>query len=517
MPRARLPLRDVTGNGLWVLLVFAVALASADNFADPDLWMHILAGRLILAGHIPPMADPFSYSTAGMAWRDHEWLAQAALALSYDLLGVLGLKLLKVFCVTVVMAPLAVGISQTAAETGRYRRLVLIVIAMLLVEPMQFRPQLFTFAMLSAEMAILAAEIYRAKGPLWVLVPMFALWVNLHGGYAAGLGALGVATIVVALQSWYRPELRSKAMRLAIVTVGCGLASLLNPFGLGAFKTVMHSVSDPLIRQLVVEWRSVPQALAYQWQFGPKVAIVIGVAPLLLFVWFIGLAVWTPDLEDAPMIAIALVFIGAGIYQARNVSLAIIAMAIPLAHHTALAFSHGDERLPESTRSTSVLMAAMALLLVIVGGTFSTRLQTWDEMPLGVVSFMNSNHLRGNILNQLEWGEYLAWHEPDSRIFIDGRSETVYSDRVMLEYAKFYYGLSGGDKLLNAYPHDFVLIIPRSEAYKTMLSETGWRLIYRDKISALFGRRAESRKNAGKTDGSYEIGRPGILRHDERS
>lgn len=484
MPRPRLALKNLTGNGQLILLLFAVALVSADNFADPDLWMHILAGRIILNGHIPPMADVFSYSAAGLPWRDHEWLAQAALALSYDGLGVVGLKLLKVLCATALMGALAIGIAQTGAGTGRYRRLVLIVIAAVMVEPMQFRPQLFTFVMLSVLLALLAIEIYRGGAPLWVMVPMFALWVNLHGGYAAGLGALGVATAVVSAQAIRDPAQRSKALRLALVTVACGLATLLNPFGLSAAGTVMHSVSDPLIRQLVVEWRSEPQALAYLWNNGPTLLVLVAVAPLLLFAMFLASMFWAPDLDDAAMAAVAIVFIGAGFYQARNVSLAVIAVAIPLAHHAALALDGQDDSPP-----ASMLMAVLAVLVMIAGGTFSNRLETWSRMPLGAVSFMDRNHLHGNILNQLEWGEYLAWHEPDSRIFVDGRAETVYPDSVMLQYAQFYYGLSGGDKLLDAYPNDFVLIIPESKAYKTMLSQQRWRLIYQDATSALFQRR----------------------------
>lgn len=483
MSRTRFEFKDLTRNGLWALLLFAVALASADNFADPDLWMHILAGRLILAGHIPPMTDPFSYSAAGMPWRDHEWFAQAAMAFSYDALGVIGLKLLKLLCAAAVMGALAVGIAQTRAATGRYFRLILIVVAALMVEPMQFRPQLFTFAMLSALLAILAIEIYRGKAPLWVLVPLFALWVNLHAGYTVGLGALGVATVVVSAQSIRNPARRSMALRLALVAVACGLATLLNPFGLGAVRNVTHAVSDPLIRQLVVEWRSEPQVLIAMWNSGSRLLLLIVAAPIFLFLAFFALICWTPDFDDAAMVAIALVFIAAGLYVARNVSLAVIAVAIPLAQHAALAFGDQDDKPP-----AAALMAALAVMVFLAGGIFSTHLQTWSAMPSGAVSFMSRNGLHGNILNQLEWGDYLAWHEPHNRIFIDTRDDTVYPDSIILQYARFYYGMNGGDKLLDAYPNDFVLLIPTSKAYQTMLSEHRWRLIYRDKISALFQR-----------------------------
>ena len=40
-------------------------------------------------------------------------------------------------------------------------------------------------------------------------------------------------------------------------------------------------------------------------------------------------------------------------------------------------------------------------------------------MPGGAVSFMKANRLHGNILNSLDWGEYLIWHvTPASHVFI---------------------------------------------------------------------------------------------------
>lgn len=493
MAEGRPILRGLTGNGQLVLLLFAVALVSADNFADPDLWMHILAGRLILAGHVPPMADPYSYSVPGFPWRDHEWFAQAAMALSYNALGVIGLKLVKVACAAVMIGALAVGIAQTQAGTGRYFRLVLIVFAALMVEPMQLRPQIFTFVMLSILLATLAVEIYQGGARLWVLVPMFALWVNLHAGYTVGLGALGVATAVLSIQAIGDSAERSKAMRLAAATVGCGLATLLNPVGLEAIKAVPHAVSDPLFSRLVVEWQSTPRFLAGLWNNGPKLFVPVAVAPIILFAVFLVLMFRAPDSRDAPMTAIAIVFICAGLYVARNVSLALIAVAIPLAHRAALAFGGQDDSPP-----APAIMAVLAGLLIVAGGTFSNRLQTWHRMPSGAVSFMQRNHLRGNILNQFEWGDYLAWHKPDSRIFIDSRDDTVYPDSVLLQYARFYFGLSGGEKVLDAYPNDFVLLDPKSKAYKTMLSEPRWQLTYQDATSALFQRSAESGKDAMK-------------------
>ena len=132
-------------------VILSIAIATADNFADPDLWVHMLTGQTILrTGHIPRF-DTYSYSAAGLPWHNHEWLSQVALAFFYAHLGVFGLKLLKILCSTVIICALAIGISATGAS-GRVQRLTLILSAVALATQMQFRPQLFSFMLLSVMM-----------------------------------------------------------------------------------------------------------------------------------------------------------------------------------------------------------------------------------------------------------------------------------------------------------------------------------------------------------------------------
>ena len=52
-----------------------------------------------------------------------------------------------------------------------------------------------------------------------------------------------------------------------------------------------------------------------------------------LFGAFLYSIVMTPTLDDAPIMAVAIVFMGAGFYMVRNLALGVIAVAIPLAHH----------------------------------------------------------------------------------------------------------------------------------------------------------------------------------------
>jgi len=79
---------------------------------------------------------------------------------------------------------------------------------------------------------------------------------------------------------------------------------------------------------------------------------------------------------------------------------------------------------------------------------------------------MQRHGLTGNVLNDFNWGGYLIWHlTPASKVFIDGRYDTVYSITEINDYLLFYFDRPGGSRVLSAYPHDFVLIPPRSAAF----------------------------------------------------
>ena len=65
---------------------------------DPDTYLHIAAGRWMLAHMALPVRDPFSYTLSGATWVPHEWLAEIALALVYGATGWSGVVLVSAGC-----------------------------------------------------------------------------------------------------------------------------------------------------------------------------------------------------------------------------------------------------------------------------------------------------------------------------------------------------------------------------------------------------------------------------------
>ena len=316
-------------------LAFIIVVADAGRWADPDLWGHLVFGRLILMhGHLPPR-DIYSYSAAGLPWHDHEWLSEVLLALCWSGLGVVGLKLMKLAATAATITLLAMG----AAETGAPIPLQLVVLttgALALAPMMQFRPQLFDFVALSALLLLLARDSYRRAGRLWLAIPMFALWANLHGGFFVGLAVLAVYTAVIAIEDLAAGDGLKRAMHLGGVTAGCVLATLLNPDGIGNWFTVMHTMRNPLTRAMVSEWQPLLFKIAEVWQKSPKTAInfALVIVPLAAFVLCFAVR---PRGGDLALVVIAAMMGVAAYLAVRNMALAVIASVTPLCRHAALA------------------------------------------------------------------------------------------------------------------------------------------------------------------------------------
>ncbi|MGA8643655.1 hypothetical protein [Candidatus Binatus sp.] len=469
-------------------VILSIALATADNFAEPDLWIHMLTGQTTLrTGHIPRF-DTYSYSAVGAPWHNHEWLSQVALAFFYAHLGVFGLKLLKLICSSILIVALAIGISATGAA-ARVQRLTLILSAVAISTQMQFRPQLFTFMMIAVVMMALAIEVYRGRAVLWPLIPMFTLWANFHGGYIVGLGAMGIAAAVMFVQGWFGDADRMRsAWRLGLITVGCAAATVINPFGVGLWFGVAHSVGDPLIRQVIADWVPLPKMILTLWRSSP-IELLQYATPILLFAGFAGAVALAPDLGDAAMLAVATIFIGAAFYATRNVAIGVIAVAIPLARHAGLALEGGGAQQADDGDLPAALLAICAIAVALVGGTLSNRLKTWKPMPTGALAFMQQHKLHGNLLPQFEWGSYVLWHMGDEfKVYIDPRGELVFTDKQEGDYARFFYGMPGSEQLLEAYPHDYVLMGVNTKGADLVKKDPHWHLLYSDQTAALFGR-----------------------------
>jgi hypothetical protein len=278
LPRRGDPLRALARpGGLAALAVTAFAALLSVQAADGP-WLAQLGRAIADRGGIP---DGVPYASAASdGWPNVPVLGELVFAL-LSTVGSRGVQIAQVAAVAGTLALLA----RDARRSGAQERA--LAIALLLLVPACFGPivairaQLFSLPLFAACVLLLRSETRAPSHRIWLLVPLLALWGNLHGAVLTGAAVAGAylvfergrrrpgESVAVAVTSalalcanpalWQTPEyvlgvLQNEAARQAI-----GLWAPLSPsnwldvaFALAAVALVAGALrSRPLLWELV--------------------------------------------------------------------------------------------------------------------------------------------------------------------------------------------------------------------------------------------------------------------------
>ena len=110
--------------------------------------------------------------------------------------------------------------------------------------------------------------------------------------------------------------------------------------------------------------------------------------------------------------------------------------------------------------------------------------------PARAVALLKRSGIRGNLAVPFDWGEYAIWHlGPSLKVSIDGRRETVYSDRSYRQSRDLERGTGAWDALLRTPPATDLVLAPDGSPTLNLLARTsGWLPLYQDTYCALFVR-----------------------------
>jgi hypothetical protein len=489
-----------------IAVTAALFAVYAVRSADADLWGHLRYGKYVLDHGGPVGADPFAYITTGRVWNDHEYLAQVALWIAYDGAGPLGLIFLK--CVlglaTVYLLYRAV---RLGSDDVRVWAPLLVLLAAGVGRWLLFRPQLFSFLMMAVFVLALFRHLLGRPARLWVLPVLLPLWVNLHGGFLAGLGAVGLALVLRIVQSVYRHgfhagPILAGALPLTITLTACLAGSLLNPIGWRLWPYLRTELGFTENRLYIQEWQPVWQV----WDLWPNLVPFFAVLAVLILVGALAwrsrtriadLPAWVWLLSCVPLTVMA--------FQSnRHIPIQLIWTA-PVVGLLA-GVVRGNDRANTAWLAVTGLagviavLAALPVLLdprprIAVGPSAfgATR-------PDRAVAFMKLNGLKGNIYNPLWWGSYLTWElYPDVLVSIDGRNVTLFGrDQVS---ASFHFYSDERPDLETPW-HDATdyLLAPRdTPGLAVIRTDKRWAVIYEDEDAVLFAR-AVDRELIGRRD-----------------
>ena len=246
-----------------------------------DLFMHLTVGRWTWQHAWPPMVDVFSYLTPNAPFIAHSWLAGLLFYGLHETVGLVGFAALRLALISVALVCLWRTATLLTASQAAMLLLTPVVLAILWGR-LEFRPQLFTTALLAGQLWLLISVHTgeRSWRWLWVLPPVYIFWVNTHAGWVQGIAMLvviGLALVAMDVRRRWLAQLRSnlnktRKMRsgnssqafptsqlplrhLALVLVACGCALFLNPYGSRLLVFPFEMQAD-WIRDNGGEWQS---------------------------------------------------------------------------------------------------------------------------------------------------------------------------------------------------------------------------------------------------------------------
>jgi hypothetical protein len=487
--------RRTGGRPLLTALLVAPILALVAAWpvlapTDPDYWWHARTGQLIVESGSVPTTDPYSFTAAGQPWVAHEWLTEVLFYAVQHQFGYLG----NVVLIALLGCLAAVLLFATCRlrGAGDLAAVVLVLWAFgMSLGSFGVRPQTISRVLLTVLALLLS--LYRVRGDrrwLLALPPLFVLWVNLHGGFAIGIGLLGLTLLGEAIEAWRCQRAWSWLWPLAVAFAACVLATLLNPNGpAGSLYPLAFLPQATGGQQLIAEWQ--PPDLR-QLTFAP-----FGSSLLLL----LALGLSRRPL-GAPEVLWGVAFCFLALQSVRNIQL--YAMVVPplLGARLACEVPAFGRKVAE-WRNPPRMVALWTLVSVLCAGVFLARFNQLGDWPVQLnvepdarafpvagAAYLRDHPSQGNLFNQFEWGGYLIYTEyPSQSVFIDGRPD-MYGNALFNEYVTVASVQPGWRAILDAHAITSVLVDRDGPLAATLLADPAWQNVFVGPVERIFQRSA---------------------------
>jgi len=478
------------------LVLFVGLFAMAVRMpADTDMWWHLGAGRAIVAtGHLPH-ADEFSFTVRGKPWVNVQWLAQVGMYSAYRIGGDVLLALLVAGLVVMAFA-----FVYPQMEGHPFLRAFTIVLAAtasgVIWSP---RPQMLSFALLGLTSYIVYLFKWRQVNRLWMLIPVFVLWGNTHGGYALGLLLIGCVIAGEALNRLTGRGVLPEVLtwrELGLLTgfgILSGLALLVNPYAFGTWALPFRTVGIRTLQGFIQEWASPDFHNLYEqpvlWLLFALLAVT-------------GLARRRWDWTD---LILVVVFGYLAFLARRNIAPLALVITPVLARRAQLVVESvaAQVKLPESARRDlnpalagvlNYLILALVVVATLLKCAAALSPQVIDKgqrqvVPVRAVEWLRNASPRppGPMYNSYNWGGYLIWALPDEPVFADGRTD-VYNE-FLLDYVKVMFVRPGWKEVLDHYGVRLALTERDSFLAAMLATQLEWRLAYSDDQAVIYTRR----------------------------
>ena len=439
---------------------------------DADSYWHVATGQRILTSLSVPISDPFSHTVLGKEWVLFEWLSQLLMAVGYGIGGWRAVGLLCTLSATLAIYLLARHLVRFVSDVST---LLICLLAVLTTFPhILARPHVFAWPIMIVWVATLIRAVDdREAPPLW-LVPVAALWANLHGSFVLGLAVMGLLGLEALVNAWRSPARTQVARSWVVVGALAGLACLLTPQGTTTILHILSVQGQPVQMSSISEWQS-PNFQHFQ-------PLAIWMGAFLATALTLGLRV--PPLRIVGVLALLLL----ALRHVRHVEL--VGLLAPLFLAPSLAATLRSRSAGFEPRLTLPAPVATGLVTASLLFTMSgSLLRDWrpsrEISPVAALQAANAGGASGKILNDYDFGGFLISRGVPT--FIDGRSD-LFGDPFLSEYNKAVLKPRASDEVsafLRSHDVSWTMLRTSRPIVRFLDDMPGWRRIYGDDAVAV--------------------------------
>lgn len=432
--------------------------------SDPDIWWHLANARHLFAlGFIH--VEPYAFTVAGKHWINPEWIAEIPYWLGYSTWGLHGLLI-----VAAIVADLNIlGVYLLARlRTGHlWSSFIAAFIATpLMLVNLGTRTILWGYACLILELIILEVWKQGHRRLLWLLPPLFCLWVNTHGSWAIGALLFLVFAVCnhvsLSLGDFYSRRLPLPELRQIWIVAGlCTAAVFINPY----------SWQLPWYPAAMIFHQKINIAIVQEWQplhLGTLIGkILLLIVFLLLLTNGIRRRQW--ELFDLFLVAFG---VYAAIDHIRFCYLMAILAAPVLAFDLHRVWLNAENPNQKRPLLNSAFIAGLWIFGILQTPSAARIQKAYNEMfPTRLIAEIRPNW---RVMNSMNSGGILAFN--GKRDFIDSRYDTFEYHGVL---SPFLQAMSCHNTLavLKEYKIDHVLFEKSSAMVYLLLHTGGWKKI----------------------------------------
>ncbi|MCS7318023.1 MAG: hypothetical protein NZZ41_06955 [Candidatus Dojkabacteria bacterium] len=485
---------------------------------DPDTFWHIKLGEEIYTNK--PFTNNITFTCENYLWINHSWLGSLIMYLLYSIGN---LPLIHIFVGIVLVTGIWINLKNI--EIGlkiynnkslyeffiKYKNVFYIFGFIIFLSLLNFfigaRPQIFNFLFVSIIInIILNINIYLNWNKYIFVFFLSVLWINLHGGFIAGIALLFVA---ICLETFSlgknvindsKVEVVKKNLivikKYVYVIILMLFGSLFNLFGPKIWEEIFNAIFSIENYIHIIEWREL------------NLRTPIGYIYLFVFIYTIIISSYTRNF--------VLTFLNtfAGIipfFSTRYMLMIMPILVISCIVCTVqLVYTYKEHIIKYIKFLLYEFYTSLVLknIIIILGNfllfailflkvnSWINNLNNFNNYPLKAIQHIRNNidnYSKLKFFNDYGWGGFLALYVPEIKWFIDGRMPTWNCNSIIDQKRNILYDYLVLDLILDENKLEEIIqkydinaaIVKNTSLPSKYLTKINWEVVYKDEISVI--------------------------------